>query len=55
MIEESLVLGPIRKAVWTGMIPRLCNIAKDVCGKSSAPLKSVIKRIMILPVPGMEL
>jgi hypothetical protein len=31
---------------------QLCNKAKDVCGKSSAPLQSVIKCVMILPVPG---
>jgi hypothetical protein len=47
--------GPIRKVVWMGMITRLCNIAKGICGKSSAPLQSVIKRVMILPVLGMEL
>jgi hypothetical protein len=55
MIGESLVLGPICKVIWTGMITRLCNIAKGVCGKGSAPLQSVIKCVMILPVPGMEL
>jgi hypothetical protein len=47
--------GPIRKVVWTGMITWLSNIAKDVCGKSSAPLQRVIKCVMILPIPRMEL
>ena len=35
-------LGLLLKEVGTGLATRLCNKAKDVCGKSSAPLESVI-------------
>ena len=45
-------LGLLLKEVGTGMITRLCNKAKDVCGKSSAPLESELNCVMILPVPG---
>ena len=45
-------LGLLLKEVGTGMITRLCNKAKDVCGKSSAPLESVLNSVMILPVLG---
>ena len=31
-------LGLLLKEVGTGLATRLCNKAKDVCGKSSAPL-----------------
>ena len=34
-------LGLRPKEVWTGLATRWCNKAKDVCGKSSAPLQSV--------------